>query len=88
MLIADGDNITLGKPTIPGAKVIATSKGDGKGKKVTVFKYKAKVRYRVKTGHRQPYTRLSIDKISQPGAEKEQPSKPRRRKKEVTEGGA
>ncbi len=88
MLIADGDSVTVGKPTIPGAKVVATVKGEGKGDKVIVFKYKPKVRYRKKTGHRQFYTRLSIDKISQPGDQGEKPKKPRRSKKEVTEGGA
>jgi large subunit ribosomal protein L21 len=88
LLIADGDNITLGKPTIDGARVLATSKGDGKNDKVIIFKYKSKVRYRVKNGHRQQYTRLSIDKISQPGAEAEAPAKPRRKKKEVTEDGS
>ena len=37
--------------------------GRGRGRKVTVFKYKPKVRYRKKTGHRQPYTRLAIEEI-------------------------
>ena len=59
LFIADGDKVTVGTPTIDGAKVIATSQGDGKGKKIIVFKYKSKVRYRKKTGHRQVYTRLA-----------------------------
>ena len=88
LLIADGEQLTVGKPTIDGAKVVATSKGEAKGKKIVVFKYKPKVRYRKKTGHRQLYTKLTIDKISQPGAEAEQPKKTRRRKKEITESGA
>lgn len=87
MLIADGDNVTVGKPTIPGAKVTATAKGEGKGDKVIVFKYKPKVRYHRKTGHRQLYTRLSIDKINQPGVAEEKPKKTRRSKKEVAESG-
>lgn len=62
-LVADGDKVTLGKPTVAGAKVIATVLGDGKGDKVLVFKYKPKVRYRRKKGHRQPYTRLAIKEI-------------------------
>ena len=62
-LVADGDKITVGRPTIAGAKVIADVVGDGKGDKVLVFKYKPKVRYRVKKGHRQPYTRLAIKEI-------------------------
>ena len=66
LLITDGDKVTVGKPTIEGAKVVATSQGEGKGKKITVFRYKPKVRYRRKTGHRQLYTKLTIDKIVTP----------------------
>jgi len=88
LLIADGDRITVGTPTIDGAKVIATSWGEGKGKKIIVFKYKPKVRYRKKTGHRQLYTRLSIDRIVGSEAKPGEPKKVRRRKKEVTESGA
>jgi len=62
-LVADGDKVTLGRPTIVGAKVIADVVGDGKRDKVIVFKYKPKVRYRIKKGHRQPYTRLAIKEI-------------------------
>jgi len=87
LLIADGDRVTIGTPTVDGAKVVATSKGAGKGEKVIVFKYKPKVRYRKKTGHRQFYTRLVIDKIVGPGVVEEKPKKARRRKKEVTESG-
>ena len=87
LFIADGDKVTVGTPTIDGAKVIATSQGDGKGKKVIVFKYKPKVRYRKKTGHRQLYTRLAIDKIVGPEAMLGEPKKVRRRKKEVIESG-
>ena len=89
LLIADGDRVTVGTPTVDGAKVVATSQGEGKGEKVIVFKYKPKVRYRKKTGHRQRYTRLVIDKIVEPGAAQAKPAKKvRRRKKEVTESGA
>ncbi|MBA7481196.1 hypothetical protein ES707_16666 [subsurface metagenome] len=88
LLIADDDRVMVGRPTIPGAKVVATSKGEVKDKKIIVFKYKPKVRYRKKTGHRQLYTRLTIDKISQPGAEAEQTKKTRRRRKGVTKDGA
>jgi large subunit ribosomal protein L21 len=88
LLIGDGDRVTVGTPTVDGAKVVATAKGEGKGDKVIVFKYKPKVRYRKKTGHRQFYTRLLIDKISGPGIAEEKPKKPRKRKKEVTESGA
>ncbi len=88
LLIADGDKVTVGKPTVDGAKVIATSRGDGKDKKIIVFKYKPKVRYRKKTGHRQLYTRLVIDKIVEPGTAQGEPTKKvRQRKKEVTTSG-
>ena len=89
LLIADGDQVTVGNPTIEGAKVVATSMGEGKGSKVIVFKYKNKVRYRKKTGHRQLFTRLTIEKINKLVAEAAPPAKkPRRRKKEVTKDGA
>ena len=69
LLIADGDKVALGRPTIAGAKVVADVVGDGRQDKVIVFKYKPKVRYRVKRGHRQPYTRLAIKDII-PGPKK------------------
>jgi len=89
LLIADGKRVTVGAPTVDGAKVVATSQGEGKGDKIIVFKYKPKVRYRKKTGHRQLYTRLVIDEIVEPGAaQAKPPKKARQRKKEVTESGA
>ncbi len=88
LLIANDDNVTVGTPTIDRAKVIATSKGEGKAKKIIVFKYKSKVRYRKKTGHRQLYTRLSIDEIIEPEATQgESIKRVRQRKKEVIQSG-
>jgi large subunit ribosomal protein L21 len=89
LLVAQGERVTVGNPTVDGAKVVATSQGEGKGKKVIVFKYKPKVRYRKKTGHRQTYTRLMIDRITEPGAIQSEPEKKarRRKKKEVTSSG-
>ncbi len=81
LLIANDDRVTVGTPIIDRAKVIATSKGEGKAKKIIVFKYKSKVRYHKKTGHRQFYTRLAIDKIVE-AAQAEPAKKVRRRKKE------
>jgi large subunit ribosomal protein L21 len=63
LLIADDEGYTIGAPLISGAKIQATVVEQIKGPKVTVFKYKPKIRYRVKTGHRQKYTRLMIDSI-------------------------
>ena len=91
LLIADGDKVTVGKPVIDGAKVLATAQSNGRGEKIIVFRYKPKVRYRRKTGHRQLFTRLFIDKIVAPGmVEEAKPVKrtTRRRKKEVTTDGA
>lgn len=56
-------NVTLGKPMIAGAKVTAKVVEQGKGKKILVFKYKAKSNYRKRQGHRQPYTKVVIEKI-------------------------
>lgn len=63
LLIAEEDKVTLGKPTVQGAKVIATVLSEEKAEKVKVFKYKPKVRYRRNKGHRQIYTRLAIKEI-------------------------
>ncbi len=88
LLIANGDNVTVGTPTIDKAKVIATSKGEGKAKKIIVFKYKSKTRYSKKTGHRQLYTSLAIDKIIEPEAAEGEPKrKVRQRKEEVIQSG-
>ena len=89
LLIAEEDKVTFGNPVIEGAKVTATSKGEFKDDKVIVFKYKPKVRYRKKTGHRHIYTTLAIDSINPAGAVSEKPKRARRStKKEVTEDGA
>ncbi|HBL39847.1 TPA: 50S ribosomal protein L21 [Candidatus Uhrbacteria bacterium] len=65
MLIADeeGTDVKVGTPNVDGAKVSATVVEQGRGKKITVIKYKPKVRYRRKYGHRQPFTKLKINKI-------------------------
>jgi large subunit ribosomal protein L21 len=64
LLVADDDEVKVGTPLVSGAKVQATVVSQVKGPKIVVFKYKPKKRYRVKTGHRQKYTRLMIDSIS------------------------
>lgn len=69
LLIADGENTIVGSPTIDGAKVIATCLGEQKGDKIIVFKYKPKVRYRRKKGHRQLYAKLEIKEIVKPDGE-------------------
>jgi hypothetical protein len=64
---------------------MATSQGEGRGKKTIVFKYKPKVRYQKKTGHRQFHTRLVIDQIVGPGAAPTKSDKPARRRKKEAE---
>ena len=78
LLLADGGQVTAGNPLVAGAKVTAQVLEQGRGPKAVVFKYKAKVRYRKRTGHRQPYTRLAIEEIVAPGGESAEPKKPRR----------
>jgi large subunit ribosomal protein L21 len=64
VLFIGGDGDTLvGNPIIKGAKVVATSLGEAKGEKVIVFRYKSKVRYRRKRGHRQTYTKILVNEI-------------------------
>ena len=88
LLIADENKVTVGAPTVEGAKVIATSQGEGKAKKIIVFRYKPKTRYRKKTGHRQLYTKLAINEIIETEATQGEPAKKvRRRKREVKESG-
>ena len=65
LLIADGENVKVGTPFITGAKIQATVVAHVKGPKVVVFRYKAKERIRSKTGHRQQYTKVRIDAITE-----------------------
>ena len=69
MVCRDGD-VTMGSPTVPEAKVQVEVVGNGRGRKIIVFKYKAKTRYRRKRGHRQSYTDLKVTGIS-PGKSRE-----------------
>jgi|SRR5690606_19075004 large subunit ribosomal protein L21 len=63
LLVKDGDEIKVGTPVVDGASVQATVDEHGRGKKLTVFKYKPKKNYHRKQGHRQPYTKIKIEKI-------------------------
>lgn len=64
LAIVGGENTKFGTPVVEGAKVEATVVKNGKGKKVRVYKYKAKKGYHKRQGHRQPYTKVEIGKIS------------------------
>ncbi len=64
LLVANDGKYNVGTPTVSGAKVDAVVVDEIKAKKILVFKYKPKINYRVRRGHRQKYTRLEIKKIS------------------------
>ncbi len=64
VLAVGGDALTVGNPTVAGATVEASVIGDGKAKKVIVYKYKRKSGYHKKNGHRQQYTAVKIEKIN------------------------
>ena len=61
-VVEDGD-VKVGTPLVDGAKVTGTVLEHGKAKKILVFKYKAKSNYRRRQGHRQPFTKVRIEKI-------------------------
>ena len=63
LAVSNGETLTVGKPMVEGAKVLAKVVAQGKAKKVVVFKYKRKKDYRKKNGHRQPYTKILIENI-------------------------
>ncbi len=64
LAVLDGDNSKIGAPVVDGASVEAKVVKNGKGKKIMVFKYKAKKNEKSKKGHRQPYTKVEITKIA------------------------
>ena len=76
LLVSDGGEATVGSPYVEGAKVLAQVQSHYRDKKIVVFKYKAKTRYRRMRGHRQEYTRLLVQDI-QVG---EPPRRPARRR--------
>ncbi|HEY8921213.1 MAG TPA: 50S ribosomal protein L21, partial [Candidatus Limnocylindria bacterium] len=71
LLIGDGDDVTIGTPTVAGASVSATILGEALGPKLVIFKFKQKVKYRRRTGHRQHMTRVRIDTINPTAAKRE-----------------
>ncbi|HZK00666.1 MAG TPA: 50S ribosomal protein L21 [Tissierellaceae bacterium] len=63
LIISKDGDLQAGKPYVEGVKVEGNVLEQGKAKKIVVFKYKAKKNYRKKTGHRQPFTKVKIEKI-------------------------
>ncbi len=74
LMLVDGDTFLIGMPTVSDVQISATVMENFKGPKVVVFKYSPKKRIRVKSGHRQQYTRLMVDAIGKPG-ESRKPAK-------------
>ena len=64
LAVLDGENSKFGAPTVAGASVQASVVKNGRGTKIVVFKYKPKKDSKSKQGHRQPYTKVQIEKIS------------------------
>ena len=64
LAVLDGENSKIGAPVVEGAAVEAKVVKNGKGKKLTIIKYKAKKNEKKKMGHRQPYTKVEITKIA------------------------
>jgi large subunit ribosomal protein L21 len=64
VLFVGGDDVKVGVPFVEGATVTAKVVGQGRGKKITVFKYKPKKNYHRKLGHRQPFTKVVIEGIN------------------------
>ena len=63
LVVSQNDKTIIGNPSVEGARVTATGASHGKDKKIVIFKFKAKNRYRRKQGHRQNYTQLNIQEI-------------------------
>lgn len=63
LAVVNGDEIKIGTPLVPGAKVILKVLRQARDRKIIVFKYKAKKNYRRKQGHRQPFSQVLVEKI-------------------------
>ena len=87
LAISDNGEVTFGSPYVPGAKVLAQVQSHYKDRKVIVFKYKAKTRYRRKKSHRQTYTRVLIQDIQLRAAGGQPARRPRARRTQAAEAG-
>ncbi|HYM91111.1 MAG TPA: 50S ribosomal protein L21 [bacterium] len=68
LMLVDGDQVTAGTPVVPGVRVAATVMAHPRGRKVLVGKFRSKKRYRRRVGHRQPLSRVRVDRIEMEGA--------------------
>ena len=64
LAVSTDEGLRLGNPVVAGARVTGSVVDQGRGKKIIVFRYKPKTRYRKKTGHRQSYTRVAVESIA------------------------
>lgn len=83
LMLGGNGNVTVGTPEVDGARVVAEIVEHGRGKKILVFKYKNKTRYRRRQGHRQDYTRIAIKEILSGGKSVEE--KPKRSRQSISE---
>ena len=81
LLFSDGENVSVGQPVLDNVAVEGHIVEQGKAKKIIVFKYKRRKRYRRKQGHRQEYTAVQIDSILEAGANAEQAPEPEKEAK-------
>ena len=63
MALGEGSELKIGRPFVEGAKVTASVVKNGKGPKIRILKYRHKTNYRRRQGHRQPFTKVKIEKI-------------------------
>ena len=85
LLMADGEDVLVGTPTVSGIEVKVTVVDHVKGPKIDRFKYRPKKRIRVRGGHRQQYTLLMVDFIGKPGEERKVEKPEPKKKVEVVE---
>lgn len=64
LLVADGEKVSVGRPFVEGAKAVGKVLAQDKARKILVFRYKAKKNVRKRFGHRQPFTRVLVEKIA------------------------
>ena len=76
LMFADGDNVSIGQPVLDGVSVEGHIVEQGKAKKIIVFKYKRRKRFRRKNGHRQQFTAVQIDSIKAKGSTTKKASEP------------
>ena len=65
LMVAEGESVKVGNPTVTGAKVSATVLSHGRGQKVRIFKLRRRKHYQKTQGHRQNYTEIRVDEINQ-----------------------